>query len=192
MRWLMERFPSFEEMHVVDLGGDTRFWLASDVRPAHVTIVDLYPGPLKDPEPWMSVIQGDACRAETIRGSFDLAFSNSLIEHVGGPRYRQDMADVVRSVAPRYWVQTPYRYFPLEPHFLMPGFQHLPLTARAWLFEHWPLTEKARRDIPAERHLEFVNSHDLLSITEMRALFPDGELIRERVGPLIKSLVAVK
>ena len=39
----------------------------------------------------------------------------------------------MRELAQLHWVQTPYRYFPVEPHFLFPGFQFLPLTVRAVL-----------------------------------------------------------
>ena len=65
--------------------------------------------------------------------SYDVVFSNSLLEHVGGHAQRAALAREVRSLAPRHWVQTPYRYFPLEPHWLFPGMQ-FPLEAQA---EFW-------------------------------------------------------
>ncbi len=37
------------------------------------------------------------------------------------------------------WVQTPYRYFPIEPHWIFPGFQFLPLSARTEISRRWPL-----------------------------------------------------
>ena len=76
MAILVDRFPDISDMHIVDLGGDTRLWRMSTVRPHHVTIVDIASWALEDPEPWMTVVQGDACDSRTISGHFDLVFSN--------------------------------------------------------------------------------------------------------------------
>ena len=59
-------------------------------------------------------------------GAFDVVFSNSVIEHVETYENQRRMAAEIRRVGRRYFVQTPNRHFPLEPHFLVPGFQLLP------------------------------------------------------------------
>ena len=41
-----------------------------------------------------------------------------MLEHVGAHSQRQQLADNVHDLADRYWVQTPYRYFPIEPHWV--------------------------------------------------------------------------
>ena len=76
---------------------------------------------------------GDACDPVGAVGgrSFDLVYSNSVIEHVGGHQRRELFAQAVRDLAPSHWVQTPYRYFPLEPFWLFSAFQFLPLPSRA-------------------------------------------------------------
>ena len=176
-------------MHVVDLGGDVRSWRAACARPAHVTIVDISSDALKDPEPWMTVVQGDACERSTISGEFDLVFSNSVIEHLGGPRYRRDFAEVVHDLAPFHWVQTPYRYFPLEPHFLFPGFQFLPPFAKVRVSSGWPLSARHNQRVD---HVAYVMDHELLTLTEMSALFPTSELIHERALGLVKSVIATR
>lgn len=50
-----------------------------------------------------------------------------MIEHV--PHELQPaFVSEVRRVATRYFVQTPNRYFPIEPHYQLPLFQFLPET----------------------------------------------------------------
>lgn len=87
-------------------------------------------------------------------------------------------------------MQTPYRYFPIEPHWFFPGFQFLPVRARREVAMRWPL-HPGRRDDPVAA-LDEVLDIELLSKTEMRRYFPGSELVVERFAGLPKSLVAVR
>ena len=96
----------------------------------------------------------------------------------------------MHALADRHWVQTPYRYFPVEPHWLFPGMQFLPLSARSTIAHRWPLVHTrpgTRAD--AVRDALWV---ELVSITEMRHYFPGSEIHREQVAGLTKSVVAAK
>ena len=188
-RWeeFARTFPDIEKMHVVDVGGVGKAWLLDAPRPAQLTLVNIRPQP--EEEPWMTSITGDACELPDIEA--DLLFSNSVIEHVGGHWRRERFAEGIRAVAPRYWVQTPYRYFPIEPHFLFPGFQHFPKAAQAFVAEKWPvgnysMVKDRREALPKVMRVE------LLSATEMGHYFPDAEIRRERLAGLTKSLIAVR
>ena len=86
------------------------------------------------------------------------------------------------------WVQTQYRYFPIEPHWLFPGLQFLPLPARAYTIRRWPLSP-ARPD--AEQSVRDSLEVELLSKTEMKVLFGTSEMYEERIGGITKSLTAV-
>lgn len=190
-RWcdLVRAFPRIGEMRVLDLGGDARAWRACGVRPAHVTLLNRFPQ--EPPESWMSAVRGDACSPPADLGSFDLVYSNSVIEHVGGHWRRERFAAAVRDVAPRYWVQTPNRWFPLEPHFLVPGLQHLPRWAQVELIRRWPLGGcRAASDRAAA--LAAAQEVELLSALELRGYFPDATVRAERVAGLAKSLIALR
>jgi hypothetical protein len=134
---------------------------------------------------------GDACSLDTFRGQrFDLVVSNSTLEHLGGAARRVDFADVVHAASERWWIQTPYRYFPIEPHWLFPGFQFLPLRMRIAVTRAWPL---GYRNTAAEKDAyELVQEVELVTITEMRHLFPEGRIWNERMAGLVKSVVAVR
>ena len=176
-------------MRVLDLGGETAFWRNRTTRPRHVTMIN--PAPQETSEDWIEGVEGDACELPEDIGDFDLVFSNSVLEHVGGHWRRERFAEGVRRAAPRYWLQTPYRYFPIEPHFVFPFFQHLPRAAQARAAVAWPIGNYAGvkdRDVA----LHAAQVIELVSIAEMRQYFPDAELRKERFFGLTKSLIVVR
>jgi hypothetical protein len=191
-RWtqLVERFPNLADMRVLDLGGTVNAWTLSPIQPAELTLLNTY---AQDSD--KRVIVGDACDPpeELLKERFDLVYSNSTIEHVGGEWRRQRFAAGVRALGEHWWIQTPYRYFPIEPHWLFPWFQHLPIAGKLWVVEHWPLG--SFHAVLAERGhdaaVEEVVGTELVSRTDMARYFPTSEIITERVGGLTKSLIAV-
>jgi hypothetical protein len=181
-------------MRVLDLGGTVDTWLRAPVRPAHVTVLNLIPARDSD-DASISRVMGDACDASAVLANanidtrFDVVYSNSLIEHVGGHARRSDLAHQIRELAPRHWVQTPYRYFPIEPHWLFPGMQFLPAAARVHIAMHWPLVDMrpGNRD-EARQHVLWT---ELIGVTEMRDYFPSSQILHEKVCGLTKSLIAL-
>lgn len=189
---LLRRFPNLRGMRVLDLGGTPDFWSSVPVRPTHVTTMNL--DDQYDPdEPWLDHVVADACDLRSLEGCggrYDLVVSNSLIEHVGGHARRQDFAQVVEAAAPSHWVQTPDRYFPIEPHYLGPGFQFLPPRARAEVVRRWPIAHE--RVYTSAEALSQVLTIELISATELQHLFPHSTIWHERLAGLSKSIVAVK
>ena len=175
-RFLRTIRPEPEE-ELVDIGCGSSWSLAELDPTARVTGVDLaYRGGFEAEH--QGFVTADACDLPFASDTFDIAYSNSLVEHIGTDRRRR-FADELRRVAGRYWVQTPNRWFPIEPHALLPGVQLLPVALRR---RAWKLSP---RQIPYEESLE------LLGPDELADLFDDGLILEERVGPLTKSLIAV-
>jgi hypothetical protein len=191
LRWLADTFPDLAEMSVIDLGGRLRTWKHARVRPKRVHVVNLEAAPEDLPE-WAEFDNGDACDlpAHIARRRYDLVFSNSVIEHVGGHERRLRFAESVHLLSEAHWVQTPYRYFPIEPHWLAPGMQFLPLTARATVAQHWPVAIwRARSRQEALRRILGV---ELLDRTQMRYYFPGSALRAEKILGIPKSLIAYR
>jgi hypothetical protein len=195
-RWELvgRSFPDIRDQHVVDLGGTVKSWLSAPIRPKTVTVLNLME-PGESDEDWLFPVTGDACNAVEVLEkagvgtSFDVVFSNAVLEHVGGHANRVRFAESVHALAPRHWVQTPYRYFPLEPHWLFPGMQFLPNSARARVARHWPLAHTKSPDMDDAR--SSVLWTELIGLTEMKAYFPSSRIVHERAAGLTKSLIAI-
>jgi hypothetical protein len=163
-------------VRILDVGGDPAFW-ETIVLPADVEIVITNIDPL-DLRPF-----ADA--------SFDLVVSNSVIEHVGTAEDQAAMARAVRRVGRGYYVQTPNRWFPVDPHYLVPLVHLLPRGGRVALLQRFNLgwLARARERAEAERQVDTIR---LLTAGELQSLFPDGRLWRERIAGLTKSLIVTR
>lgn len=123
--------------------------------------------------------------------SFDIAHSNSVIEHVGGWVNMVDFAKEIKRLAPKIYVQTPNYWFPLEPHFMFPFFHWLPEPVRVSLSRHFALGhfERANNIDDAVRKVQSIN---ILDTKMFQALFPDASIKKEKFIFMTKSLIAIK
>ena len=130
---------------------------------------------------------------------FDIVHCNSVIEHVGIDKAQQwsvrdgkkfakmaferqkKFADEIRRVGKKYFVQTPNKNFILESHTWLPLVQFLPrpilIRMIRWLNKWW--VKKTAPD------------WNLMTEKQMKELFPEATVIRERVFGLTKSLIMV-
>lgn len=180
-------------IHILDIGGRPDYWemmLASQSLKAdpHITLLNTETYAVSRPN--FTALVGDGrTMPQFADQQFDIVFSNSTIEHVGDFADQQRMANEVRRIGRRYYIQTPNRYFPIEPHFLFPLFQFLPITWRVWLVQHFNLGWYSR--IPDYRRaLAEVTSIRLLSKAEFLQLFPEARIFEEKFFGLVKSFVA--
>jgi hypothetical protein len=179
-------------VRILDVGGTQGFWEMmghTSLGDLRVTLLNLETQPVAGSS--FESVAGDARDLSRYGdASFDVVFSNSVIEHLG-PRFadQQLMASEIRRVAERYFVQTPNRYFPMEPHFLTPGFQFLPVPARVWAVTHFDLGwyKKFKNRDAARREVESIS---LLTRRQMHQLFPGALIYEEKFLGLTKSFVA--
>ncbi len=177
-----------EPRRIVDVGGMPEFWERHGYAgrgDVDIVVLNLF-RQSSDARNIRCVVGDATSMPEFGDASFDVAFSNSVIEHVGSLEQQRRKAAEVRRIAPRYFVQTPNRHFPIEPHFLFPGFQFLPVSVRAFMLSRRDVGWYTRAE-SYEAALKEVTAVRLLSEAEFRRLFPEGRLYRERLLGLSKS-----
>ena len=180
---------------ILDAGGSSIYWIergiADDER-FQITVLNLDDEEFRkrEPHPRIAEVIGDATSLPDLYppGSFDIVFSNSVIEHVGDLAAQRAMADGVRAVADAYYIQTPNRRFPLEPHFVDPIYlsplchPRMPQALRLWA-----AARTASGGSTPEETRQIVDSIRLMNKPELMACFPDGQLEPEKYEGLVKS-----
>ena len=192
MQALARRFALTAETRILDIGGTPECWSLIPERP-RVTLLNM-PRAKDDVGAGSAWVAGDGRLLPFRDRSFDLVFSNSVIEHVGDAESQWRFAREVARVGRAWWVQTPNRWFPVEQHLLTPLLHWLPrswqrrLMPRLNLWQRLAPVSEDRRRFYIEHYLNDVR---LLDAAGLRALFPGAQIVRERFCGLTKSLVAV-
>lgn len=178
-------------LSILDIGGTIGFWEAMgfNEKDVHITLLNLYSEPTG--KPGFSSVSGDATKLGFQEQSFDIVFSNSVIEHLFDKNSQQKMAAEVARVGKRYFVQTPNYWFPLEPHWMFPCFQYLPVPARIFLTKNFSLGHIPKTP-DKQKATDQVNEIRLLTKKEMKSLFPGADLYEEKFFGLNKSFVAYR
>jgi hypothetical protein len=173
---------------LLDVGGDAGITgeflrLYSAFKNVTVTNISMPPH-LKAPK--MSsgpdIVIGDGCSLPLGNKSYDWVFSNAVIEHVGGWERQKLFANEIRRVARKgYFITTPNRYFPIEPHTYLPFYHFLPPAVQ----------RKMIHLAPAWVH-DYASSQeiDLLSPKQVRELFPEAQIIKVGFPMVPNSLIA--
>lgn len=188
---LTDRLP--RPLRVLDVGGTVEFWERrgwagrDDV---DITLVNLraYETPHRN----ITSVAGDATDlSRWADRSFDIVFSNSVIEHLFTYDRQLAMAREVRRVGRAFWVQTPNYAFPIEPHFMViPGWHWLPERVRVAILRRirvgwrgpYPDREEARSKVREVR---------LMTRREVERAFPGARIVGEPFLGLTKSWVAL-
>jgi len=137
---------SLKGISICDVGGTASYWRIfpfqdfQDIR-FNLSLINLeYPEYDEDIQypanASVTRLIGDACDLKEIADfQFDIAHSNSVIEHIGTADHRERMAKEIRRIGKYYYVQSPCFWFPIEPHFLIPFYTLLPRPARLWVLQ---------------------------------------------------------
>jgi SAM-dependent methyltransferase len=192
MRMFLDLFHPDPTERILDVGGSPDLWRAVGYE-GPITFLNLDPrAPWGDMPSGWTYVQGDGCRLPFEAGEFGITFSNSVIEHVGDTAAQACFATEIRRTGRRYWVQTPDRLFPIEPHMNFPVFQWLPDPVAHAVVATWPLSFHRRDGLSTDDAWAAQARTRLLDVSDMRRLFPDAVIWRERALGLTKSIVAYR
>jgi SAM-dependent methyltransferase len=197
LRMIDQTFAEKGGVEIIDIGGTRSYWntvgrdsLAE--KNVRITLVNL-PGTTMPPDDeHFRFVPADACDLSVFPDkSFDIAHSNSVIEHVGDWKRMVQFSREVTRVAEHYFVQTPNYWFPIEPHAVTPFFHWMPKPMRVWLVRQTDLGHWTRKDTIDEA-VRTVESARLLTRTMLQELFPDAMIATEKLAMLPKSHIAIK
>src|SRR2546425_717831 len=154
MRVFCESLVRGTQTEILDIGGTALIWSYAPFRP-RLVIANLY----RPVEP----IDREAVKSGTAHWvvadgrylpfrsmAFEIAFSNSVIEHLGTKANQELFAAEVQRVGRGYNVQTPNRWFPVEPHLLTPFFHFLPAQLKRALLR-WTVWGLVTRPSPKQQ-----------------------------------------
>lgn len=184
-------------VNIIDIGGTEKYW---NIVPQDffekfqvgITIVNLTTSRLPDNHGPFSFVHGDGCDLSMFAGNtFDIAHSNSVIEHVGDWNRMVSFSTEVKRVAEKYFIQTPNYWFPIEPHCMAPFFHWLPKPTRIWLVMYFSLGHW-KKAISVDEAIRTTESARLLNRKMFRALFNDAHIHTERLFLLPKSHLAIR
>jgi hypothetical protein len=193
MRRFARTFGVSSETRILDVGGTPFNWSLIQARP-RVTIVNMPRAREAFDDPFTFVF-ADGCRLPFKDDSFEIVFSNSVIEHVGDAENQRQFANEIARVGRAYWVETPNFWFPVEPHLLTPFLHFLPpawqqrIARRATVWELIERPSPDRRQFYIEHYLRDIR---LLDARDLQALFPGATVVLERLLGVTKSLIAVR
>lgn len=186
-RIFWEAFDKNNTIRILDIGGTEAFWKGRKLLQnpnVSISLLNLAAEPLSHPS--LKSLAGNATDLSYFEDkSFDLVFSNSVIEHLYTFENQQKMAAEVRRVGQKYFVQTPNKYFFVEPHYALPFFQFLPSRLVYFILTETRLSRMQKWEPQHAR--AYLDEIRLLSLREMKSLFPDGRVYFEKFLGMNKS-----
>jgi hypothetical protein len=173
-------------LRILDVGGRPEIW-ESVSDSLDITFLNL-PGQNGADVPThhrAKFVEGDGCHMPQFESqSFDVVFSNSVIEHVGPLERQRAFASEVKRLGRSYWVQTPSQWFPIEAHTGMPFWWFYPQEAREFFLKRWYEILPGWTDSMA--------STRVLTLDTLRQLFEGASIWVERVAGISKSYAMYK
>ncbi len=191
----LDRIEPRMEDAILDVGGAPGTWTAQPPVARNIVLLNIYDLELEEEagkSHGLSSVIGSGCELPYRDSEFEVLFSNSVIEHVGSWEDQVQFASEARRVGRKLWIQTPARGFFIEPHYIAPFIHWFP---KSWQkrMVRWFSVRGWTEKLSQKQVDDMVEEIRLISLGEMKKLFPDCEIVKERfLGIFVKSYVAVR
>lgn len=194
-------FATSGSVQILDLGGSVEYWnrLGLDFlrkHHAHIVVQNHIDSQLKSDDADTSIFTtmiGDACNLSDIGDNkFDIVHSNSVIEHVGNWNRMKSFSSEARRVGIYYYIQTPYFWFPIDPHYYRAPMIHwLPRQIQSRIITNFNICTVGKISNIDDAY-RILDGTSLLDKAQFSILFPDAKISFETVIGIRKSLIAIR
>ena len=186
--FFLRKMEKFEKpVTILDVGGKINFWENRGIagNPDYkIMIVNLEKEKSKYNNIKFTI--GDATNLTKFGDqSFDIVHSNSVIEHLYNYENQKKMANEVFRIGKKHIIQSPNKYFFIEPHYLFPFFQFLPNSIKYLILTKTRLSRLKKWEKSFAR--QYINEIRLLNLKEMKNLFPKSHIYYEKFLGMNKS-----
>lgn len=176
-------------LKILDVGGKEQTWISigfNDNPDFEITLLNLTVQETSASN--IKSVVGDGTNMSSFsENAFDIVFSNSVIEHLHTKENQRKMADEIQRVGRYHFIQTPNKYFFIEPHYLLPFFQFVPRKTAYQVLTKTKLSRGKKWDPNfANAYLDEIR---LLSLREMKHLFPKSKVLKEKFVLWNKSFI---
>lgn len=183
MEAFLSRMQPQKGAEILDIGGTPELWEMIDLE-LDVTLLNLsqvchqFSGSTKRV---YSVIEADATDTIAFRDrTFDIVFSNSVIEHLGDEFKQTAFVQNVYRLAPQYWIQTPSIWFPIEAHCNLPLWWFYPQELKQVWLNRWQ--DRGRKFLWKQ-----MQETQVFTLAKFKTLLPDSAVYVERFAGFPKS-----
>jgi len=186
--FFLKKFKKMQKpVTILDVGGKINFWenrgIAGNTN-FEITLINIE----KEKSLYSNIRtkKGDATDLSQFDDkSFDIVHSNSVIEHLYNFNNQSKMASEIIRVGKKHIVQTPNKYFFIEPHYLLPFFQFIPNKLKYYILTKTKLSRLKKWDKNFAK--QYIKEIRLLSEKEMKTLFPKSKIYFEKFLGMNKS-----
>ena len=173
---------------ILDIGGGNGLFLENKYEfRDNIICLDLEIDPLtqtRSKYPEIQCIQADALMLPFKDSTDFIIFSNAVIEHVGSKENQKKFASEISRVAKKFFVTTPYKYFPIEFHYRIPFYQFIPKRIQKWLNEKFSIGLWYYPGVWEDLYL--------LSYRQFKKLFPGSTVLKQRITFMCETLIGFK
>lgn len=185
MKSFEKYFDISQQTRIVDVGGAQFNWKLLNCTP-EISIINL-----DQPNDWDNRIpntrfeKGDGKNLRFEDQSFDIAYSNSVIEHLYDWESQKQFAKEITRIGKRIYLQSPAKEFFVEPHLITPFIHWLPKKWQSKLLRNFTIWGLMAR--PSQEYVDtFLREIRLLTFSEFKLLFPQCKIVKEKFFFLTK------